>query len=217
MRVPIRTTEPKASDPIKAVLLNCTLKRSPEPSNTEGLARVLATALDEHGVETEMIRLVDYKISFGTTTDEGGGDQWPAIAAKLLDAEILVIGSPTWIGQPSAVAKLALERMNAMIGQTDAGGLPVAFNKVAAVVCTGTEDGAHHVIMEIAGALGDIGYTIPGQAWAYWNKGPGPGPDYLETDEGHEWAAGVARTAAQNLVAVAGALAENPIPPTPEG
>jgi hypothetical protein len=42
-------------------------------------------------------------------------------------------------------------------------------------VVTGNEDGAHHVISEVTGGLGDIGYTIPGQAFTYWNKGPGPG------------------------------------------
>jgi hypothetical protein len=81
---------------------------------------------------------------------------------------------------------------------------------------TGNEDGAHHVIAEIAGALGDIGFTIPGQAWTYWNKGPGPGSDYSETDEGHEWSAQTGRAAAQNLLAVARLLADRPIPAPPD-
>ena len=79
-------------------------------------------------------------------------------------------------------------------------------------VVTGNEDGAHHVIAELAQAVNDIGYTVPAQAWTYWNKGPGPGPTYLETDEGHEWSAKTARTAAGNLIAVAEALAAHPLP-----
>jgi hypothetical protein len=80
---------------------------------------------------------------------------------------------------------------------------------------TGNEDGAHHVISELAGGLLDIGYTIPGQAWTYWNRGPGPGKDYLDEDAGREWSHATGRTAAANLVAVARALRERPIPTPP--
>jgi hypothetical protein len=63
------------------------------------------------------------------------------------------------------------------------------------------------------GALIDIGYTIPAQAWTYWNKGPGPGEEeWLTTDE-REWSITTGQTAARNLLAVARALAEHPIPP----
>ena len=94
--------------------------------------------------------------------------------------------------------------MDAMLSETDDEDRPVAYNRVAGVVVTGNEDGAHHVINEIAGALGDIGFTIPGQAWTYWNKGPGPGDEvYLTTGE----------AAAGNLVAVARALEATPMPP----
>ncbi len=99
-----------------------------------------------------------------------------------------------------------------MISETDGQGRPVAYNHVAGVIVTGNEDGAHHVINEIAGALGDIGFTIPGQAWTYWNKGPGPGPSYTETDEGHDWSASTGEAAAGNLVAVARALQATPVP-----
>ncbi len=104
-----------------------------------------------------------------------------------------------------------------MISETDDDGRPVALNRVAGVVVTGNEDGAHHVISEIAGGLGDIGFTIPGQAWTYWNRGPGPGPSYSETDEGHEWSHSTGRAMAANLVAVARALQITPIPAPPSG
>ncbi len=88
-----------------------------------------------------------------------------------------MLATPTWFGQPSSVVKRVLERMDAMLSETDDDGLPVAFNRVAGFVVTGNEDGAHHVIAELAQAVNDIGYTVPAQAWTYWNKGPGPGPD----------------------------------------
>jgi multimeric flavodoxin WrbA len=124
-----------------------------------------------------------------------------------------VIATPTWLGGPSSVAKRALERMDAMIAETDADGRPVAFGKVVGVVVTGNEDGAHRVIAEGPGALIDIGYTVPGQAWTYWNMGPGPGPSFLETGHGHDWSESTGRTAAANPArAVATALAAHPIP-----
>jgi len=98
-----------------------------------------------------------------------------------------------------------------MLSETDDDGLPVACNKVAGVVVTGNEDGAHHVISEVAGGLIDIGFTVPGQAWTYWNRGPGPGPSYHETNEGREWSIETGRTMAKNLSEVATALQRSPI------
>jgi multimeric flavodoxin WrbA len=198
--------------PTHATILNCTLKPSPAASNTEALARVLMAALQSHGTTCELIRAVDLNLLPGVSSDEGEGDEWPAVREKLLASEILVLATPTWFGQPSSVVKRVLERMDAMLSETDENGLPVAFNRVAGFVVTGNEDGAHHVIAELAQAVNDIGYTIPAQAWTYWNKGPGPGPTYLETDEGHDWSAKTARTAAANLVTVAEALAARPLP-----
>ena len=198
--------------PLNALILNCTLKRSPEASNTEALASVLSAALADGGAACETIRVVDHDVLPGVSSDEGDGDAWPALRAKVVASEILVLATPTWFGQPSSVVKRVLERMDAMLSETGEGGLPVAFNRVAGFVVTGNEDGAHHVIAELAQAVNDIGYTVPAQAWTYWNKGPGPGPTYLETDEGHDWSARTARTAAGNLIAVAQALAAHSLP-----
>lgn len=198
--------------PLKALVLNCTLKSSPSVSNTEALARVVIEAFNSHGVETELMRMVDYHISPGVSSDEGAGDDWPMIRSKIVAADILIIATPTWLGQPSSISKGVLERMDAMLSEKDDQGRPVAYNHVAGVVVTGNEDGAHHVITEIAGALIDIGFTIPGQAWTYWNMGPGPGPSYLETDHRHDWSKKTGEAAASNLVAVAKALRAQPIP-----
>jgi multimeric flavodoxin WrbA len=178
------------------------------------VANVVLGALEQEGVDTEMIRVVDHAVLPGVSSDEGDGDEWPAIRAKIVAAQILIMASPTWLGQPSSVAKRALERMDAMLSEQDAEGRPIAYNRVAGCVVTGNEDGAHHVINEMSGALVDIGFTVPGQSWTYWNKGPGPGPSYLETDEGHDWTRSTGEAAAANLLAVAQALGRTPIPPT---
>ncbi|MDQ3435644.1 MAG: flavodoxin family protein [Actinomycetota bacterium] len=203
---------------LKALVLNCTLKPSPAESNTEALARVVMDALAQRGVEVEIVRVADHDVKPGVTNDEGDGDQWPPILEKVLGADILVVATPTWLGKPASVAQRVMERMDALLSETDDEERPVAYNKVAGVVVTGNEDGAHHVISETAGSLIDIGYTVPGQAWTYWNKGPGPGPSYLESegDDGKDWSHETGRAAASNLVAVATALRARPIPPPPE-
>jgi len=200
---------------VKALCLNCTLKPSPSESNTAALAQVVLEALESHGVETEMLRVVDHDVRPGVESDMGEGDAWPPIRQKILDAEILVMATPTWLGKPASVTQRVMERMDAMLGETDDAGRPVAYNHVAGVVVTGNEDGAHHVIAETHGSLIDIGFTVPGQSWTYWNMGPGPGPSYLESEAGKDWTHSTARACAQNLVAVARALAENPVPPPP--
>ena len=204
---------------MRATVLNCTLKPSPERSNTEALASIVSDALRGHGVETELVRVVDHDLKPGVETDMGAGDEWPPIHGKLLASEILVIATPTWFGRPASTAQRVLERMDEMLSETDDDGRPVAYNRVAGVVVTGNEDGAHHVISEISGALVDIGYTIPGQAWTYWNKGPGPGDEYLDSDddEGKEWSRTTGIAAASNLVEVARALAANPMSAPPGG
>jgi multimeric flavodoxin WrbA len=200
---------------VRAVVLNCTLKKSPEPSNTQMLTDHVLTSLRERGVESTTFRLADLSVPPGVESDLGEGDDWPRVREAMLGAEILVMASPTWVGHPSSLAQRALERMDAMISETDDDGRPVAYNRVAGVVVTGNEDGAHHVISEITGALGDIGFTIPAQAWTYWNKGPGPGPDYSDTDEGHDYAQKTGRAMAANLVTVATALAKHPLQAPP--
>jgi multimeric flavodoxin WrbA len=202
---------------MRALVLNCTLKPSPETSNTEALARVVMEALEGDGVETELLRVVDHDVKPGVSSDEGDGDEWPTIHDKILGAEILIIAAPTWLGHPSSVAQRVLERLDALLSEEDDEGRPVAYNRVAGVVVTGNEDGAHHVISEITGGLIDIGFTIPGQAWTYWNKGPGPGDSYLDSgeDEGKDWSHSTGRAMASNLGAVARALAERPVPAPP--
>ncbi|MFG3333937.1 flavodoxin family protein [Streptomyces tendae] len=200
---------------MRALVINCTLKPSPQPSNTEALAATVVAALKGHGAEVDVVRAVDLNLRPGVETDMGDGDDWPGVHEKLLAARILVIASPTWLGRPSSVAQRVLERMDAMLSETDDEDRPVAYNRVAGVLVTGNEDGAHHVISEISGGLADIGYTIPGQAWTYWHLGPGPGPDFLDDERGHEWSVSTGRAMASNLVHAARALDAMPLPAPP--
>ena len=202
---------------MKALALNCTLKRSPDDSNTGALLRVVLEALEQRGVETETIRVVDHVVEPGVVSEPvTDADEWPAIREKVVGADILVVGTPTWLGQQSSISKRVLERMDALLSETKDDGRPIAYDKVAGVVVTGNEDGAHHCIAEISGALVDIGFTVPGQSWTYWNKGPGPGEEESRTTDEVEWSQRTGRMAASNLVGVARALQATPMPAPPD-
>jgi multimeric flavodoxin WrbA len=159
---------PPSSLPLTAVVLNCTLKPSPTSSSAQKLSQDLVDALTEHKVDSEVVRVVDHSIRFGVTTDEGDGDEWPALRDKVLAADILVMATPIWMGQPSSVCKMVLERLDAELGETDEEGRPSMFGKVAGVAVVGNEDGAHHVSAELYQALSDVGFTVPAQAVTYW-------------------------------------------------
>jgi multimeric flavodoxin WrbA len=197
---------------MRAVVLNCTLKPSPETSSTEALARVVIRELEQGGASVDLVRLVDLNIKPGVESDMGEGDDWPGVREKILAASILIVATPTWLGQQSSVCMRALERMDALIGETDDSGRPVAFGKVAGVVVTGNEDGAHHIVGTVSQALIDIGFTVPGHSWTYWHLGPGVGPDYVETDKGHDYSDRVGRNAARNLLALARVLTPETFP-----
>lgn len=197
---------------MKALILNCTLKPSPETSSTEALAKVVIDELKKGGAETELVRLVDLNLKPGVKTDQGEGDDWPAVHEKIMAANIVVFATPTWVGQMSSICMRALERMDALFEETDDSGRPVAFGKVGGIVITGNEDGAHHIVATVSQALIDMGFTMPAQSWTYWHLGPGSGPDYVETDQGHDYADRVGGNAARNLLALARVLKPDTYP-----
>jgi len=156
--------------PLKAIAFNSTLKSSKaqNESSTDRMLELIVAELGKFEVETEIIRLADYNIKPGVTSDEGEGDDWPALRQRVLEAQVLILGSPIWLGQPSSIAKRVLERMDAFLEETDEQGRMVSYGRVAAVAVVGNEDGAHHVSAEIYQALNDVGFTIPANAVAYW-------------------------------------------------
>lgn len=157
--------------PIKSFALNCSLKSSSSEkrSSTDKLLTDIAKALNNEGVETSPpVRAVDYYILPGVLSDEGEGDEWPALRNRILDADIFVLGLPIWLGQPSSVAKRVMERMDAFLSETDDTGRMPAFGKVALVATVGNEDGAHHCHAECFQALNDVGFTVPANAGIYW-------------------------------------------------
>jgi multimeric flavodoxin WrbA len=154
--------------PLKALAFNCTLKSSSEASSTEKLLRQLLDALAKHAVEGDSIRTVDYNIKPGVRSDEGDGDAWPGLRQRVIESDLLIIGSPIWLGQPSSVAKRVLERMDAFLGETDDKGRMPSYGKVAIAAVVGNEDGAHHVAAELLQALLEVGFSAPPGGVTYW-------------------------------------------------
>jgi multimeric flavodoxin WrbA len=191
---------------LNALVLACTLKPSPAESSSVLLGRQVLDALgalEDHDVTGELVRVVDHRVRFGVSTDEGDGDEWPGIRAKMLAADILVIATPIWMGQPSSVCKMALERLDAELSETDDQGRMLTYGKVGVVAVVGNEDGAHHTSAEVFQALNDVGFTIPAGGVTYWVGEAMQGTDYLEHDETPEKTAGTTQTVAANAAHLA--------------
>lgn len=173
---------------LRAVFFNGTLKKSPETSNTEGLLRLSQKLMNDNGVRSEVIRVIDAYIATGVYPDmtEYGWetDDWPNIYKKVKAADIVVIAGPIWLGDNSSQTKKLIERLYAMSGKSNERGQWAYYGKVGGCIITGNEDGIKHCAMNVLYSLQHIGFTIPPQADAGWIGPVGPGPSYLEKGSG---------------------------------
>lgn len=199
--------------PLKAVVLVGSLSPSPARSSSELLGTQVLDAMRPHGVTGTVIRLVDHDVRPGVEVDMGDGDAWPGIREQVLDADILVLATPIWMGQPSSVTKRALERLDAELSETDDEGRMLTYGKVAAVAVVGNEDGAHHTSAELFQALNDVGFTLAAGAVTYWVGEAMAKTDYQDLDETPEMVATTTRTLASNTVHLARLLRGEQYPP----
>ena len=173
---------------LKAIFLNCTLKPSPKLSHTEGLIRIARTIMEKHGVQTELVRPVEHDLAPGVYPDMTGHgashDDWPALLEKVMAANILVIGTPIWLGDKSSVCTRVIERLYAASGLLNEAGQYAYYGRVGGCLVTGNEDGAKHCAMNVLYSLQHLGYVIPPQADACWLGEAGPGPSYLDENSG---------------------------------
>jgi multimeric flavodoxin WrbA len=197
---------------LRALVLNCTLKPAPTVSSAEQLAGEVVDALGKQGVTSETVRVIDARVKFGVQVDEGDGDGWPGIREKMLASDILVIATPIWLGQPSAVCKMVLERLDAELSETDDQGRMLTFGKVGALAVVGNEDGAHHVTAEVYQALSDVGFTIPANGVTYWVGEAMQSTDYKDVEPRPEKTAQTTKTLAANAAHLARLLKESNYP-----
>ena len=183
---------------LTALVLNCTLSPSPAESSTDKLGQQVLDELAKHGVTGSEVRVVDHDVRPGVKLDMGDGDEWPSIREKVMAADILVLATPTWLGQHSSVAQRVLERLDAELSETDDQGRLLTFGKVALTVVVGNEDCAHHITAILYQALNDVGFTIPAQGGTYWNGEAMHTVDFKDLDETPEPTASATATAAAN-------------------
>lgn len=177
-------------DDLSALFLNCSLKRSREPSHTQALMDVARKIMEANGVATQSIRIADLDIAPGVYPDmsEHGWEKgdWPHVQEKVMAADILVLGTPIWLGDKSSICARAIERFYASSAVLNDAGQYAYYGRVGGCVITGNEDGVKHCAMNILYSLQHLGYTIPPQADAGWIGEAGPGPSYGDDGAGFD-------------------------------
>jgi multimeric flavodoxin WrbA len=197
---------------LSAFGINCTLKRSGSASSTDKLLDEVMAALASHDVVSNgTVRIADFNILPGVTSDEGDGDAWPDIRRRILEADIFVLGTPIWMGHPCSNAQRVLERLDAFLGEKDDEGRMISLDRVALVAVVGNEDGAHHVGAELYQGLNDVGFTIPAAAMTYWVGEAMHTTDYKDI-EGSDKTNSATANAAASAAHLARLLKDTPYP-----
>lgn len=199
---------------LTALALNCSLKAdASKESSTDAMIAVLADAFARHDVTiSETIRVAAHDVKPGVSSDEGDGDEWPAIREKILAADILIFGGPIWMGQIGSVAKRVLERLDAFLSETDDQGRMPSYSKVAVAAIVGNEDGAHWSSAQLFQSLNDVGFTIPAVAACYWVGEAMGSTDFKDLDETPEAVIKTAKMVASNAAHLAQLLKNAPYP-----
>lgn len=194
--------------------INCTLKAdAAKRSSTDAMIGLLAKAFAPLDVEVApIIRIAAHNVLPGVRSDEGPGDAWPAIRKTILAADILIFGTPIWMGQPSSVAKRVLERMDAFLSETDEAGRMPSYSKVAVCAIVGNEDGAHCVASQVFQSLNDTGWTIPAVGACYWVGEAMHHIDFQDLKSTPRKVSQTAKMVAANAAHLAGLLKAAPFP-----
>ncbi|WP_432769924.1 MAG: flavodoxin family protein [Sphingopyxis sp.] len=198
---------------LTATAINCSLSSRGRTSSTDAMLGVLAEHFAAHDVDVAPpIRIAAHDVKWGVTSDEGSGDAWPAIRKQIFAADILIFGTPIWMGQPSSVAKLVLERMDAFLGEADEQGRMPSYSKVAVAAIVGNEDGAHHVSSQLFQSLNDVGWTIPAVAACYWVGEAMGSVDFKDLEHRPRKVTETAKMVAGNAAHLARLLRDSPYP-----
>ena len=197
---------------LTAFALNCTLKRSPEPSSTDRLLALVIDELERQEVKATTTRVADHEIRAGVTSDEGDGDEWPGLRASILDADIFLMGTPIWLGHPASHAQRVLERLDAFLGETDDRERIISSDRVAMVAVVGNEDGAHHVGAELFQGLNDVGFTLAQGAMTYWVGEAMQKKDFGDLSSVPDSVTTTTKTMVRNAVHLAHLLKASPYP-----
>src|ERR1700742_5032156 len=201
--------------PVSVLMINCSLKQQAQRSSTNRLLRQVVEQFEKYGASCEVLLASDYNILPGVEHNEGKGDQWPEILEKIRACNVLMLGTPIWLGQPSSIAKRVCERMDAFLDDTDNKKRMLSYGKVACVAVVGNEDGAHHCSAELYQALNDVGFTIAPGAVTYWVGEAMGDTNYVDLDRVPRKTAEATEMMVLNTVHLAGLLKRSPFPGKP--
>lgn len=200
---------------LTALAINCSLKAD-GPSSTDRMIQLLGDALAKHGVTlTETVRIAAHDVRPGVSSDEGNGDAWPGIRERILAADILIFGTPIWLGHLSSVAQRVLERLDALLGETDGQDRTPSTGRVAVAAIVGNEDGAHNVSAHLFQGLNDVGWTIPAAGACYWVGEAMQKTDFKDLDAIPDKVRSTAETLAANAAHIARLLQAERYPGVP--
>lgn len=175
---------------MKAFIINCTLKPSPQFSNTDALIQKAVAQFKGLGINSEVLRVVDHEVKPGNEVDMGKGDEWPVILKKIKACDIFIIATPIWMGHIASTTQRVIERLDAIFHDENLSdkntGQFFTYNKVAGCLITGNEDGAHACAAHVLWSMQECGFTIPPNVNAYWVGMAGAGKDYVEAG-GEQW------------------------------
>ena len=178
----------KKFDDLRAVFVNGSIKKDKTGSHTQYLIDKAAGIMEYEGVTVDHIYALDYPIAFGMVKDGADNgqpdDAWPGLQKRILDADILVLATPIWLGAISSVTSLVIERLYAYSGDRNEKGQYVYYGRVGGCMITGNEDGMKHCARDILFCLQHIGYMIPPQADCGWVGEAGPGQSYGDPIKG---------------------------------
>jgi multimeric flavodoxin WrbA len=201
------------TDDLTCVALNCTLKAEGE-SSTQLMLEQITEQLATHGVSSHIVRVAAHQVLPGTSAEpQGPGDDWPSIREQILEADIVLLGTPVWLGNPSSICRRVLERMDAFISETDEEGRMALAGKVGGVAVVGNEDGAHHTTAQCYQGLIDLGVSVPYNGATYWVGEAMGATDYKDLEETPESVGSTMTMMATNLAHLARVLRDNPFPP----
>lgn len=198
---------------LTATAINCSLSASGRASSTDAMLAVLTRHFEALDVKVgNPVRIAAHNVKWGVTSNEGEGDDWPQLRERILASDILIFGTPIWMGQASSIAKLVMERMDAFLGETDDKGRMPSYAKVAVAAIVGNEDGAHNVSSQIFQALNDVGWTIPAVAACYWVGEAMGSTDFKDLKATPKKVTETAKMVAANASHLARLLKETPYP-----
>jgi multimeric flavodoxin WrbA len=204
-----------STPPLKAIALVCSLNPSPAESSSEVLAKQVLDELANYEVQSTCIRIADHNVMPGVELNMGEGDAWPDIRRQIMEADILLLATPIWVGHPCSMAQRVLERLDAELSETDDQGRLQTYGKVGIVAVVGNEDGAHKVSADLFQALNDVGFTIPAIGVTYWVGEAMGKTDYKDLDQTPESVETTTKSLGANAAHLARLLKSRPYPPAP--